>query len=163
MDPRIIDALRSTIAGLLEAHPELADDEALRADTLEGATDLHWIVSRLIVTRREDLAEEGAMRKLAADYLARAAAAERRAEAKRALLHSLMDAAHLHKIKVVEGTATVVPGRPGVTITDEAALPEWAWRVKREVSKTAIADAFKDGLPCPGAVMSNGAPHLRIT
>ena len=163
MDPRIITALRSTIAGLIEAHPELAEDEALRADTLEGATDLHWIVSRLIVTAREDQATEAAMRDLAKTYLARAAAAERRHEAKRALLMSLLDAAGLPKIKVVEGTAAIVPGRPGVLVTDPDALPEWAWRVKREVSKTAIADAFKDGLPCPGAVETNGAPHLRIT
>ena len=163
MDPRIINALRAKLAGLLAEHPELADDETLRADTLEGATDLNWIVSRLIVTRREDEATEAAMRELAKVYLARAAAAERRADAKTRLLHSLMDAAHLTKIKVVEGTATIVPGRPKVTITDETELPEWAWKANPTPDKEIIRQFLDDGLPCPGAVLSNGAPHLRIS
>ena len=38
---------------LMDRHPALAEDEDLRADMLEGSTDLHAIMERLLDEERE--------------------------------------------------------------------------------------------------------------
>ena len=43
-----IDFVRAQIELLLIAHPELAEDEILRADMLEGQTDLHKALSTFV-------------------------------------------------------------------------------------------------------------------
>jgi hypothetical protein len=40
-----------------------------------------------------------------------------------------------------------------VEVVDEAILPDEFWAIKREVSKTLISNAIKDGLEVPGAQM----------
>jgi hypothetical protein len=47
-----IEALKIQISLLLDRHPELVDDVDLRADMLEGNTDLHAIMERLLNEER---------------------------------------------------------------------------------------------------------------
>ncbi len=43
-----VDALRQSIDALLITYPELAEDEQLRADMLDGETDLALVLARLV-------------------------------------------------------------------------------------------------------------------
>ncbi|GGG51410.1 hypothetical protein GCM10010964_43320 [Caldovatus sediminis] len=58
--------------------------------------------------------------------------------------------------------ATVAAGKPGVRITDPAAIPDRFVRTVREPDKAKIARALKAGEPVAGAMLNNPAPHLRI-
>lgn len=53
-------------------------------------------------------------------------------------------------------------GKPGVVITDEAALPAEFVRVERTPDKTAIANALRAAQDVPGAELGNAAPQLTI-
>jgi len=159
-----LDATRVTleIERLLAEYPELADDEALRADMIEGSTDAFAVLSRIVATMREATATVAAI-KIQADALwSRAERFERREKAMRALAQRIMEAANIRKAELPEATLSIRAVAPSLVITDESALPDWAWRVKRELDRTAIKERVKAGDFVPGAEMNNGGSTLSV-
>lgn len=159
-----LDATRVTleIECLLTEYPELAEDEALRADMIEGSTDAFAVLSRIVATMREATATVAAI-KIQADALwSRAERFERREKAMRALAQRIMEAANIRKAELPEATLSIRAVAPSLVITDEASLPDWAWRVKRELDRTAIKERVKAGDFVPGAEMSNGGSTLSV-
>lgn len=92
-------------------------------------------------------------------------ALEKRADNLREYLRSNMEKAGISEIKAIDGsfTAKLAKGRPSVVIDDESLIPDDSEfvRWKREVSKTAIADAIKNGQDVPGAHVEV-RPSLRL-
>jgi len=159
-----LDATRVTleIERLLAEYPELAEDEALRADMIEGSTDAFAALDRIIATMREATATVAAI-KIQADALwSRAERFERREKAMRALAQRIMEAANIRKAERPEATLSIRAVAPSLVITDESALPDWAWRVRREPDKATIKDRVKAGEFVPGAEMSNGGATLSV-
>lgn len=159
-----LDATRVTleIERLLAEYPELAEDEALRADMIEGSTDAFAVLDRIIATMREATATVAAI-KIQADALwSRAERFERREKAMRALAQRIMEAANIRKAERPEATLSIRAVAPSLVITDESALPDWAWRVRREPDKATIKDRVKAGEFVPGAEMSNGGATLSV-
>lgn len=159
-----LDATRVTleIERLLAEYPELAEDEALRADMIEGSTDAFAVLSLIVATMREASAMVAAI-KIQADALwSRAERFERREKAMRALAQRIMEAANIRKAELPEATLSIRAVAPSLVITDESALPDWAWRVKREPDKAVIKERMKAGDFVPGAEMSNGGSTLSV-
>lgn len=155
----IADAVRRR---LLADDPDLADDERALRDMLDGETDVFDLVRRLIRFSLDaaSLAEAAAAR---ADKLtARRDRFKRRAESARAAAFGMMDALGERALSDAEFTVSIAQGKPGVIITDEAALPHDFVRVTRSPDKTAIAAALKAKTPVPGAEITNGPPTLVV-
>lgn len=93
-------------------------------------------------------------------------ALEKRADNLRDYLRTNMEKAGISEIKALDGsfTAKLAKGRPSVVIDDESLIPDDSEfvRWKREVSKTAIADAIKNGQDVPGAHIEV-RPSLRLS
>lgn len=157
-----VATLESEFADLLAAFPELAEDEELRADTIEGETDAHRILSRIVNIERDANSMIGAIDERAKELAGRKARMTRRKDAMRALLLRLLKAADLQKVNLPEATISVSKGRAGVEITDEALLPDSVVKLKREPDKTAIKAALDAGDEVPGAVLAVGRETVTV-
>lgn len=151
-----------TKEALLAAHPELADDLALFADTLDGEAAALDVIAGLVRQAREDEAFVAANKALAADYADRASNLTERASRRKAAALALMDAIGEKTVRRPEFTITRVESRPSLILTDEEAIPEPFFRYTRSVNKLDVKAALERGETVPGAVLSNGAPHITV-
>lgn len=150
------------VEALFTAFPELADDEALRADMVEGETDLHRVVSRALSHKLEARAMVKGMELVKADLAERNARWQRRDDAMGVLIKGLMDVAGLEKLTLPEATISINKARASVEITDESELPQGFVKLIRQPDKTAIGDALKAGADVPGASLTYGEPSLTV-
>jgi len=156
------EIVRTQIAAVLSEFPELADDEGLRADTLEGETDLHELLTVI-----EDLeAEAGDMCAAITEREAVLADRRRRFERKRQAMRMLalrvMEVGSVRQVTLPTATLPVLHGRLRPHVTDEAVLPDEFWRISRSPDLKAIGTAVADGLTVPGVTVTNGASSLAI-
>lgn len=149
------------IDALLAAYPELAEDDQLRADMLEGETDAFSVLTRLLNVEREGDSMAKAVAGRISDLQTRKARAEKRKEMARTLMLRVMQAAGITKAPLVEATVSVSKGRDSVEVTDEAALPDNVVRVVRTPDKKLIAEALALG-PVAGAAMRTGSPTITV-
>lgn len=150
------------VEALFTAFPDLADDEALRADMVEGETDLHRVVSRALDHRIEARTMVKAMAERKSDLAERSARWQRREEAMDVLIKGLMDVAGLEKLILPEATISIGKARASVEITNEAELPQGFVKLIRQPDKTAIGDALKAGQDVPGATLAYGDESLTV-
>lgn len=153
---------RSLKAQLIAQFPELGDDEQALIDTLDGLSDLdEQIVTALrLAIEREAMAEGLAgLIKQMADRKARLAIG---AENIRSAVLSTMVEAGRSKIMSADMTITVTPGRPGVTVIDDASLPSDMVVVTRRADMKAINAAVKVGRVIPGTAPKNPRPYLTV-
>lgn len=151
----------ANVAAILQAYPELQEDEELRLDTLEGETNLFEILTRLLAVEREANSMQAAIKARVADLQARAERQSKTQAAMRALMLRLLVAAGQQKVPLIEATISVTKGRESVEIVDEAALPDDVWKVRREPDKTAIKERLAVG-EVPGAALKVGEPTLMV-
>ena len=154
--------LAAEIDALFIAYPELAEDEQLRADMLEGETDLHTVLERLLGVEREANSLMGAVKARIDDLQARKARAERRKDAMRGLMLKLLQSAGLPKAALTEATISVTKGRDSVEIVNEAAVPKRFLKVVSSPDKTLIKAALDAGKKVNGAALKTGEPTLSV-
>lgn len=157
------DALRREIERLLLGFPELADDEVLRADMLDGSTEIGDILTSLIHTIQDAVAlKEGTWARLD-ELKARGERFARRTEFVRALIFKIMETARLKKLELPEATLSI-RNNPQQIVgdIDADALPDELCRIKREPDKKKIRDALLAGQQVPGCALSNAPPSLMI-
>ena len=156
-----IDALNATINNLILAYPEMADDQILRADMFEGASNLNEVLSRLLDMSQEAKAMAQAVKLRADDLAARKARYERQEEGFRTLMQSVMERAGLPKVVLPEATISITHRKPMPFVTNEAALPDEF--VTIVTTRKPNMDAIKAAshLP-PGVSMSNGKAVLNV-
>lgn len=157
-----VKQLEREIGALLDAYPELADDDELRADMLEGSTDLERIASRIV--RRRTLAVAGVVgiKVVEADLKERRARFERQEEAMKALLKRVLTLAGADKLTLPEATVSITKPRESVDVQDVGALPQGYFNTIRQADKKAIGDALKAGEAIPGAALTVGEAGLTI-
>lgn len=149
---------------------ELSDadlPEEVVADTLEALEGELLQKGRAVAAFALNLsAEIDAIKAVEKRISDRRKALEKRAENLREYLRSNMEKAGISEIKAIDGsfTAKLAKGRPSVVIDDESLIPDDSEfvRWKREVSKTAIGDAIKNGQDVPGAHIEV-RPSLRLS
>ena len=159
LDPTII---KQQIDSLLAEYPELAEDEVLRLDMVEGSTDLIAYMRHLETTRQTACAMADAIGALIENWRTRRARFERRDEAIRNLMLRMLQAAHLKRLEMPESTVSVRIGVPRVIITDESLIPEDFIRVVRAPDKIKIKEALSNFEPVPGAILSNSEDVLSV-
>ncbi|MBP2614784.1 siphovirus Gp157 family protein [Agrobacterium pusense] len=154
--------LEALFADMLAAYPELEADEELRADMLEGETNFHAVLTRLVNGERDadSLAKSVALR--ISDLQARKSRAERRKEALRGLMFRLLKAAGVPRVPLAEATISIGRKAAAVEIVDEALLPAEVVRITTAPDKKAIADLLKAGTDVPGAKMGEAGEQLSV-
>lgn len=150
------------IASLLEVFPQLAEDEELFKDTLEGNTNFIEVMDRLLSEMKdnETLAEATSTR--IGKLRERQTRLVHRAQFYRALIQRLMERTGMKTVALPEAKISVVNSPDKVIITDEAAIPEKLFRVTKEPNKAAIKAAIKNGEDVPGASLSNGGTTIQV-
>lgn len=155
--------LRSQITALLADYPDLQDDEFLRADMLEGSTDLHEVLTS--IHRMIDDAKglrDGTKARLD-DLAARKDRFQRRVDFGRDLIAKIMDTADLRKVELPEVTLSIRKNPPRVLGDPDASLlPAELTRVTITPDKAKIREALEQGREVQGCILSNAPPSLTI-
>lgn len=150
------------INALLAEYPQLADDEELFRDTLEGNTRFNEIMDRLLSEMRdnETLAEAAAQR--IGKIRERQTRLTHRVQFYRSLMHRLLTLTGLKSVALGEAKISVVNSPDKVIVTDESAIPDEFCKITREPNKTAIKTAIKNGQYVSGATLSNGGTTIQV-
>lgn len=157
-----VNAVLEHVTTLRREFPQLADDEELLADTLEGETDLNTLAGKLVTMVREnDMMAEAISARIGA-LRERQTRSTMRMNFLRGLLHRLLTESNITSVKTVEGNVSVVNSPEKVIIIDEAAIPDEYCRIKKEPDKTAIKKALNSGKHISGASLSNGGTTIMI-
>jgi hypothetical protein len=160
---RILDQVRRL---LLTDDPELAGDEALLHDLLDGGApgtgDAMETLRRMVRASRHAQAMAAVARDQATEIGQRAARYAKRAEALRQAVAGALGALGLSRLEAPDFTATMAAGSAAVVITDPDMLPEEFVRITRAPDKAALGAALKDGRAVPGASLNNPQPSLRV-
>ncbi len=143
-------------------YPQIWDDDDTLGIGLEGETDLHEVLAIVVLRMRNAEALAIGDNVLINDLKERRDRFDQRAEAMRSLAFKLMDAAGVRKLELPIATLSIRAGQPRVIITDEAALPDYCMRIKREPDKLVIKDRLQRGDDIPGAELSNSEPTLAV-
>lgn len=160
LDPTVI---QQQIANLLTECPELAEDEILRSDMIEGETEAFDLLTA-IVRKIEDAKalSEGTKERLE-ELRARKDRFGRRVDGLRSLAIKIMDAGGLTKAELAEATLSLrASGRKLVGEPDPASLPDDLCKITRAADKTKIKAALEAGQSVPGCELGNGEPSLAI-
>jgi hypothetical protein len=147
-----VAAIRRHVEALTVAYPELCEDEQFLADVIEGETDVFEVLSILVRQANESKAICAGLSDYVKDIGERKGRIERRIEAKRALIMSIMDAAGL--------TKAVLPQKP--VVDDADTLPDDLVRIERKPDMAAIKAALEAGREVPGIHLSNAEPSLTV-
>lgn len=157
-----VTVLEREFADLVAAYPELAEDDELRADTIEGETDAYRVLGKIVAIERDANSMIAAINERAKELSARKERYNRRKDAMRALLLRLLKAADLSKVSLPEATVSVGKGRAGVEIIDETLLPDNVVKLKREPDRMAIKAALDAGQEVPGAALKVGNETITV-
>lgn len=157
-----IQALRGRIGLLQAAYPEVFDDPEWLNDTLEGETDFHAIMTRLVDERQEADSMVAAVKERAKNLAERQARFATKSSKISEIMLGLMQSAGLKNLPLPEATIAVRDGVQSVQIVDENLLTGTYLRTKTEPDKTAIKEALKAGQEVPGATLSNGGPSIQV-
>lgn len=157
-----VSAVRATVERM-RAEGSETDADALLSVIQSEAPEFSAVMTALCRAADEAGASVGAIKERIAALEDRKLRHEARREEYRALIFAALDAAGQTKWKSPEFTVSITPGRPGVVITDPAAIPDDFVRIKREPDKTAIGAAIASGNAVPGAELQNSMPSLRIS
>ena len=156
------DQVQHQIANLMISYPELSDDPILRADMIEGATNLHELLTQLVETREDAKASIVGIKSRTDDLGQRKARMERRKEAAEQMIFKLMELAGEKKIPLPVATLSIGAARAKVIVTDESLIPDAYCVSKREPKKSEIKDALDRGEAIAGCELSNGGEQLSI-
>jgi hypothetical protein len=159
LDPLVV---QQQISNLLLQVPELAEDDVLRADMIEGCTDLHELFDKLLARYDE---VDGWIIGLKAIITEKQDRLRRLMDCKeglRDLFFKLMQLADQKKMVKPGHTLSIANGQPHVIVTDEAIIPNILCKIVRYPDKVRIKEMLKDGQVVRGAELSNAEPHLTI-
>ena len=151
-----------TIRDRLRANDPQIDEETL-ADTLEGLTDLHEILTSVIRAALTDLALATGLEGRIGEMQARRDRLQERANKRRQIAKDVMVELDLKKLAAPDFTASIRPGTPALMVIDEAAVPSIYWEPgKPKLKRQDLAHDLKQGLEVHGATLSNSEPVLSV-
>lgn len=154
--------VKAEIDRLLAAYPELAEDETLRLDTLDGETNLTAIIERALSERQDALVMVAAIKERLDALGSRKSRYERKDKAMKALIKGLMEVADIPKLQLAEATLSVTSPRMTVNVLNVDDLPQGYYRTKKEADKTALKSALEKGEKIPGAELVLGESGLTV-
>lgn len=150
------------IKSLMAEYPQLAEDDDLLRDTLEGNTRFDSIMDKLLSEMRENETLAEAISQRVGKLRERQTRLTHRAQFLRSLMHRLLTLTGLKSVNLTEAKVSVVNSPDKVIITAEADIPDVFCKIVREPNKTAIKNALKTGTYIPGATLSNGGTTIQV-
>jgi hypothetical protein len=157
------DILRSQIEALLREYPDLVDDEILRADMLEGETDIKEVVGSINRMIEDAKALRDGTQGRLDDLLGRKARFQKRIDFGRDLIRQILEAAQITKLELPEVTASFRNNPPQIVgDPDPDELPDALVKVTRTADRKKIREALEAGDIIPGCVLSNAPPSLML-
>ena len=157
-----------------EEDPQI--DEQTLADTVEGLTDLHEIVTAIIRSALADEALATGLKGRIADMQERLDRLQDRASKRRQIAKDVMVELDLKKITAPDFSVSIRPGLPSLMVIDEAAVPSIYWqpsapRLKRQELLSELKEGADSRRRCSlqsgagfereGAVMGFSAKQLQ--
>ncbi len=155
------DVIREINALLLE-YPQLADDEELFRDMLEGNTRFNEIMDRLLIEMRDNETLSDAAAARIGKLRERQTRLKHRMNFYRSLMHRLLTVTGIQSVALAEAKVSIMKSPEKVIITDESAVPDAFMKITKEPNKTAIKNAIKSGTYVPGAALSNGGTTISV-
>jgi hypothetical protein len=155
-----VAALEREIDAMVAAFPELAEDEALRADMIEGELRVDAILDRVISHFLEAETQFEAI-KVRASYLsARRSRYENRMKAFRLLAKRVLQASGRSSITLPEATVSISKAKERAIVNDETMLPQGFYRIEPRLGE--ILTSLKAGEVVPGAALQFGEAGISI-
>lgn len=156
------NTVRSEIERLKALYPELAEDEQLLSDMVEGSTHFDDVLDRISMAFLSKVSLKEANANLQRSIAERGARFDRSAEALKALAMSLMQAAGKRNVVLPSATLFIANGRARLVIDNEAELPQGFVKIERTPIKADIHAALSSGDQIPGAHLEQAAEHLTV-
>lgn len=155
-------SVEASIADLMAAYPELAEDDVLLLDTIEGCCNLFEVAAKAVELKAEADAMADAIKARISDLESRKGRFSRQSDAMRKLIKGLMEAAGQTKLTLPEATISIAKGREKIVVDDVNALGQGFYRTERIADSAAIKAAIDAGETIPGVRKETGEPSLRI-
>jgi len=147
----------------MEAEGTLSTDEADLAATLrEEVPEVDTLILRLLRAAAEADADARAILQRTRALDEREKRFIRQNREYRADEYGILDVLGLSKWRHAEYSVSLSAGRPGVVVTDEAALPDAYTKIERVPDRAAIKAALEAGEVVPGAELANAMPQMRV-
>jgi hypothetical protein len=151
-----------TIRERIRANDPQIDEQTL-ADTVEGLTDLHEIVTAIIRSALTDEALATGLKSRIADMQDRLDRLQDRASKRRQIAKDVMVELDLKKITAPDFTVAIRPGTPALLVLDEAAVPSIYWEPRDpRLNRQSLLSDLKDGADIKGVALSNPEPVLSV-
>lgn len=147
---------------ILDLCPDLELDEQLKLSTLEGETQINEIVSALLAESEDDEGMVEQIKIQIADRRERIARFERRVEARKSAIVSLMDTAQITKLPLPEATVSLRTLGPRPKVSIEEAIPDALCKFVRKSDMKLIEAALERGENVPGVILTNGGASLSV-
>lgn len=158
------DQLRIQIENLVRQYPEIAEDEILRADMLDGETSIEQVLTSLVRMGEDARAMRDATQTQLDNLKARGDRFGRRIVFSRALIFKILEAAKLKKKELPEATVYLRNNAPAlIGEPDGDKLPDDYVKVERKPDKKKIKDAMIAGTTFEGLALSNQPPSVVVT
>jgi Siphovirus Gp157 len=140
-----------------------AIDEQTLADTVEGLTDLHEIVTAIIRSALADEALATGLKSRIAEMQERLDRLQDRASKRRQIAKDVMVDLDIKKITAPDFTVSIRPGMPSLLVLDEAAVPSIYWQpVAPRLNRQELLSELKEGADIEGVTLSNTEPVLSV-
>ena len=151
-----------TIRDRIRAEDPQIDEQTL-ADTVEGLTDLHEIVTAIIRAALADEALATGLKGRIADMQGRLDRLQDRACKRRQIAKDVMVELDLKKITAPDFTVSIRPGMPSLLVLDEAAVPPLYWEPREpRLKRQELMSELKAGSEIEGVALSNPEPVLSV-
>jgi hypothetical protein len=138
-------------------------DEQTLADTVEGLTDLHEIVTAIIRSALADEALATGLKGRIAEMEDRLNRLQDRASKRRQIAKDVMVELDLKKLTAPDFTASIRPGTPALMVIDEAAVPSIYWEPREpRLNRQGLVADLKQGAEITGVTLSNPEPVLSV-
>jgi len=138
-------------------------DEQTLADTVEGLTDLHEILTAIIRAALTDEALAAGLKGRIAEMQGRLNSLEDRAGKRRQIAKDVMVELDLKKLSAPDFTASIRPGMPALMVIDEAAVPSIYWEPREpRLNRQGLVADLKHGTEIAGVELSNPEPVLSV-
>jgi Siphovirus Gp157 len=138
-------------------------DERTLADTVEGLTDLHEILTAVIRAALADQALATGLEGRIGEMQARRDRLQERANKRRQIAKDVMIELDLKKLSAPDFTASIRPGTPALMVIDEAAVPSIYWEPREpRLNRQELANDLKQGAEIAGVALSNPEPVLSV-
>lgn len=158
-----IESTRAKIAALVAAYPELAEDDVLRADMIEGETDAFALIDDLIDMIAHTGSVIDAIKARRDEMKERSERFERRKDALRGFLKQLACDIGIKKAERPIATISLRPGQPKVVgSANPDLLPDDCVTITRTANLTKIRQFLAQGMAVDGYSLSNSETQLVV-